>query len=144
MSKVTVQASSVTRNLKRQSPVSIATFARSLLHGLGFQPLSFIQQGLFLSLRFYDFIITDQVSPSRPSDRQPQICSLENPLRGKCVPVSESLLLNTLGSRPESLPQSEIYFKLKLFLKGRQKKPWYHPSINLQIWKRFPQVWSLR
>lgn len=113
---------SVSRNLKRQSPVSITTFARGLLRGLGFQPPSPIQQGLFLSLRFYDFIITDQVSPSRPSDRQPQICSLENPLRGKCVPLSESLLLNTLGSRPESLAQSEIYFKLKLFLKGRQKK----------------------
>lgn len=123
MTTVTVQASSVTRNLKRQSPVSIAIFARGLLHGLGFQSLSSIQQGLFLSLRFYDFIITDQVSPSRPSDRQPQIYFLENPLRGKCVSVTESLLLNTLGSRPESLPQSEIYFKLKLFLKGRQKKP---------------------
>lgn len=46
------------------------------------------------------------------------------------MPVSESLLLNTLGSRPESLPQSEIYFKLKLFLKGRQKT---HDIIPLLI-----------
>lgn len=99
---------------------------------------SSFKQGFVPATWFCDFYHNWSISPKLSLwQRASNMHFRESSKWENHVPTSESLLSNSLGSRPEFLPKCELSIQLKLFLKGRQS-PWYHPSINLQMHKKIP------